>query len=250
MLCQGYTMKKLILVGVFLSTILSAENILSEVQKNGLTIIQKDNTKLIITRVKHALCTKHHITPESLFGGNYAGEKVPDVCKKSFVTKVGVLQPMTLSKNIKTVGELEVLAHIKKVSLSPETHILIDARTPKWHKQMTIPTSINLSFNTINYSEDLDEDDFQNKTAFIQYEKDYKNMFKILNIKKTKNGLDFSQAKSAVFYCNGSWCSQSPKAIMKLINIGYPEEKLLWYRGGLQDWVIYDFTVESSAKLK
>jgi len=241
-------MNQLLLISIILSTLLFAENILSEVQKNGLTITQEDNTTLTITRIKHILCTEHHITPDSLFGDNYAGRRVPDVCKKSFVTKVGVLQPMTLSKHIETVGELEVLVHIKKANISPETHILIDARTPQWYKQMTIPTSINLSFNTINYTEDLDEDDFQNKTDYLKYKEDYINMFKILNIKKTNDGLDFSQAKSAVFYCNGSWCSQSPKAIMKLINIGYPQEKLLWYRGGLQDWVIYDFTVESSGK--
>ena len=241
-------MRKLPLIGIFLSSILLSDNILSEVQKNGLTITQEDNTTLIITREKHILCTKHHITPESLFGDNYAGRRVPDVCKKSFLTKVGVLQPITLSKNIKTVGELEVLAHIKQASISPETHLLIDARTTKWYKQMTIPTSINLPFNTIYYNEDLDEDDFKNEAAYLNYVKDYTHMFKILNIKKTSDGLDFSQAKSAIIYCNASWCSQSQKAIMKLINMGYPEEKLLWYRGGLQDWLIYDFTVETSAR--
>ena len=241
-------MYKLIVISIFLLPTLFAENILSEVQKNGLTIIKADNTKLIIKRAKNPLCTEQHIIPKFLFGGDFAGKKVPDVCKKTFVTKVGVLQQMTLSKHITTVGELEVLAHIKKASASPKTHTLIDARTPKWYKQMTIPTSVNLSFNTINYNEDLDEDDFKDNAAYLKYQKDYRNMFKILNIKKTNDGLDFSQAKSALLYCNGSWCSQSPKAIMKLINMGYPEEKLLWYRGGLQDWLIYDFNVESSGK--
>jgi len=121
---------------------------------------------------------------------------------------------------------------------------LVDARTKQWYDQMTIPTSVNLPFNEINYEEDKDEDDFENEDAFEEYEEQYKKMFKILNIKETKKGLDFSQAKSALFFCNGSWCSQSPNAIFKLINLGYPPEKLLWYRGGIQDWLIYDFTIE------
>jgi rhodanese-related sulfurtransferase len=70
-------------------------------------------------------------------------------------------------------------------------------------------------------------------------------MFKLLNIKETKKKLDFSEVKSLILFCNGSWCSQSPRAIFKLLNMGYPKEKLLWYRGGLQDWLIYDFTVEN-----
>ena len=237
-------MKHIIFLMVLLSSLLFSEKMLSEIQKNGLTLIKADKTTLIIKRETNPLCTKDNINPHSLFGGNYAGEKIASACKKSFVTKVGVLQPMTLAKEIKTLGELEVLAHIQKSNTNPKTHILIDARTVQWYEQMIIPTAVNLPFDKISYDEDLEEDDFEHLDEFEVYTENYLEMFKILNIKQTKRGLDFSKAKSAVFYCNGSWCSQSPNAIFKLINIGYPKEKLLWYRGGLQDWLIYDFTVE------
>ena len=55
------------------------------------------------------------------------------------------------------------------------------------------------------------------------------------------------KAKTLLLFCNGSWCSQSPNAIMSLVNLGYPLEKLLWYRGGMQDWLIYDFTVSKKS---
>ena len=69
-------------------------------------------------------------------------------------------------------------------------------------------------------------------------------MFEVLHINEDKKGLNFEKAPIIILFCNGSWCSQSPNAIMALMNMGYPKEKLLWYRGGLQDWLIYDFTVE------
>ena len=231
---------------MLLGSFLSAENRLSDVQKNGLIIVNSHGKKITIDRKKDTQCTKKNLTPKALFGGDYADEKVASVCKKSFVTHVGVLQPISLAKEIQTVGELEVLAHIKETQEEPNKYVLIDARTWQWFEQMTIPTAVNLPFNEIEYEEDKDEDDFETEDAFEKYQEHYKKMFDILNIKVTKEGLDFSKAKIALLFCNGSWCSQSPNAIFKLVNMGYPKEKLLWYRGGLQDWLIYDFTVEKA----
>ena len=43
-------------------------------------------------------------------------------------------------------------------------------------------------------------------------------------------------------FCNGVWCGQSPEAMKALIAIGYPEEKLKWYRDGIQGWLSLGFT--------
>ncbi|CAA6806786.1 MAG: Rhodanese-like domain-containing protein [uncultured Sulfurovum sp.] len=228
---------------IFLNTSLFANVLLAEVQRNGLTIVDDNGKKLKIDREKDALCTDEYISPKMLFPEGYAGKKVVDTCKKTFVTKIGVLQPMYLGKDIKTVGELEVLLHIKSAQESPKEYALIDARTEQWFKQMTIPSAINLPFNRIAYEEDKDEDEFESEEDYKAYKKDYKRMFKLLNVKVVDDELDFSKAKSLVVFCNGSWCSQSPNAIYKLVNMGYPMDKLLWYRGGLQDWLIYDYTV-------
>jgi len=47
---------------------------------------------------------------------------------------------------------------------------------------------------------------------------------------------NFDKAKTLVLFCNGSWCGQSPTTIKGLLKIGYPAHKILWYRGGMQDW--------------
>ncbi len=47
---------------------------------------------------------------------------------------------------------------------------------------------------------------------------------------------DFSEARQLLLWCNGPWCGQSPRAIRALISLGYPAEKLYYYRGGMQMW--------------
>ena len=237
-------MKKILQIIIVLGSLLLADDILSEVQKNGLTIVNKQGKTIKLERIKSPICTRDNLTPEALWDDNYASRKVADICKKTFVTQVGTLQPMNLGKGIKTVGELEVLVHIKHAQDTPKEYILVDARTERWFEQITIPTSVNIPFNEIAYDKDSELHDFENEDKFDEYIEHYKRLFTLLNIKKTTKGLDFSKAKSIILFCNGSWCSQSPKAIYKLVNMGYPKEKLLWYRGGLQDWLIYDFTVE------
>ena len=214
---------------------------LREVQKSGVTIVDDKNQTIVIHRQKSKKCDNVHINPESLYGGDFADQDIPKACKKSFVTIAGVLQPMHLYKDVKTVGELEVLAHIKKTQKKPKKFVLVDARTRRWYKQMTIPMAINLPFNEIHIidEDDMEEDEDKNEKKLDEF----KNMIDALGIIQRKSYLDFSRAKTAIIFCNGSWCSQSPKMILRLINLGYPRKKLLWYRGGMQDWVVNGFTV-------
>jgi rhodanese-related sulfurtransferase len=53
---------------------------------------------------------------------------------------------------------------------------------------------------------------------------------------------DFSTAKTLVMFCNGAWCGQSPTNIQTLLKLGYPPNKLKWYRGGMQAWEQFGLT--------
>jgi len=44
-------------------------------------------------------------------------------------------------------------------------------------------------------------------------------------------------------FCNGPWCGQSPTAIRRIIEAGFPAEKISYYRGGMQVWRMMGFTV-------
>lgn len=170
-------------------------------------------------------CNDVGINPEAIFSGDYAGKNVPPLCKKSFVTTVGKAQPMSFAQGVITVGEIEVK---NKLNVNPSAYILVDARKRDWYEQMTIPSSVNIPFDEIEYDSAIPED-FERVQA-------------LLGFRKIGETYDFSHAKTALLFCNGIWCVQSRLAIEKLIKMGYPREKLLWYRGGLQDWVVLGFT--------
>ncbi len=50
--------------------------------------------------------------------------------------------------------------------------------------------------------------------------------------------------QAAIFFCNGPQCPQSPIAIRNLLEAGHPARKILYYRGGMHDWVTLGLPVE------
>lgn len=115
------------------------------------------------------------------------------------------IQPMEAAPGVKTVAELEVIDFLKG-----KKGVLVDARTTDWHLKGTIPGSVNVPYTDITSPDALEE--FGCK------------------------GTDCSGAKTLCLYCNGPWCGQSPTAIKALLKAGYPAGKLLYYRGGVQNW--------------
>ncbi len=180
-------------------------------------------------------CLDVGIEASLLFSGDFASAKVPLACKKSFVTTVGKVQPMIAALGVQSVGEVEVLDFIKhKLGVFPKEYILVDARTPEWFEQRSIPGSVNIPFTDMEYDEFVPED--------------FTRTMKLLSFEKKGDSYDFSHAKTALLFCNGSWCAQSRFGIQKLLKIGYPKEKLLWYRGGMQDWLLFGFTTVTHAR--
>ncbi|QIR75513.1 rhodanese-like domain-containing protein [Sulfurospirillum diekertiae] len=224
---------RFILVLSFWVGALLAEN-LSTLQHSGVktTHVMSDGStkEVLIERTISPSCTNVGINTEDVFSGNYAGKGVPAACQKSFVTTVGKIQPMIFAPGIMTVGELEVLDFIKnKVNVSPDAYILVDARKRDWYEQMTIPSAVNIPFDEIEYDASIPED--------------FERIQKLLGFKKVGETYDFTHAKTALLFCNGPWCAQSGLAMTQLIKLGYPKEKLLWYRGGLQDWLLFGLSV-------
>lgn len=140
------------------------------------------------------------------------------------------IQPMKLSGGVETIAELEVLAYLKQISAGDKTVLVIDSREPKWLSKGMIPGTINIPWQRL-----------YNKTASND---------KIANIIQFKFGVarvgglwNFQSAKTLVLYCNGPWCGQSATNIKALLALGYPPDKLKWYRGGMQSWKSLGLTV-------
>ena len=129
-------------------------------------------------------------------------------------------------KGVKTIGELELIDFIKN-RVYTKKGILVDARIKKWFELETIPGAINIPFTLTE----------------INSEKVKKALFKALGAKEKSDGTyDFSQAKDLAVFCNGLWCGNSVRFIQHMIEKGYPKEKLLYYRAGLQGWKLLGLT--------
>ncbi len=151
------------------------------------------------------------------------------------------INPLSLDERVKTVAELEVIKFMETVQYRGDG-VLVDARTPGWHKKGTIPGSINIPF-TVFEKDASDIELAEVLESLGAVERDEVNpvlqMVESLGFlggdQKTEKW-DFSDAKELLLWCNGPWCGQSPRAIRGLLSAGYPAEKLYYYRGGMQMW--------------
>ena len=124
------------------------------------------------------------------------------------------IQPMQPAEGVMTIGELELLDLLQ----DPES-IVVDSRTPDWFAGGTIPGAIN-----IPYTEAVD------RLSELGCEIDF-------------DGWDCAGALRVALFCNGLWCGQSPSAIRRMIEAGYPADRINYYRGGMQSWRVLGLSV-------
>lgn len=150
-------------------------------------------------------------------------------------TNRGAPQPIQLAKGVETVGELEFIEYMKKAQ-TDDSIVILDSRKPGWHAKLRIPGSVNVPFTN-----------FDSKETSIEMMEDEMGV-----VEREDGTLDFSKAKTIVAYCNGFWCGQTPGMIKNvkysLLNMGYPAHKIKYYRGGMQAWTSFGFTVAGSGK--
>jgi rhodanese-related sulfurtransferase len=139
------------------------------------------------------------------------------------------IKPITLGHGVETIGELEVIDYAKKLSKGDKSIILVDNRTPDWVERGTIPGAVNIPYTKMSRAKGADDVTIAET-------------LETLGAKETTKGWDFSKAKTAVFFCNGMWCGQSPAGIAGLLKEGYPGKKIKWYRGGMQSWEVLGLT--------
>ena len=142
------------------------------------------------------------------------------------------VQPIKVAKGVETVGELEVLDYLKRISHGDRGILVVDSRTPEWVRLGTIPGSVSIPWNKVSL-DSLGTFEQESEAKILQdiLSKDF-------GVRISKDGKrDFRNVKTLVMYCNGNWCPQSSVNIKTLLKLGYPPYKLKWYRGGMQSWV-------------
>ena len=108
----------------------------------------------------------------------------------------GVIQPISLAPGVRTVGELEVIEHLRA------GRPLVDCRLSEYVERGTIPGAINIPHGEI-----------------------------------AERMAELNTVDPTVVFCNGPQCRATAHAIEALLAAGWPAERLLYYRGGIHDWV-------------
>lgn len=159
------------------------------------------------------------------------------------------IQPMQVAPGVETVGEAEIFRFMDR-EMSRGEGLLVDARTPSWYKKGTIPGSVNIPFtvfekgvNEPELVEALEQLGGSLRGDVGSMTRGFESVMGLFGGSDKTDQWDFSDAMDVVFWCNGPWCGQSPRAINALLAHGYPAEKIHYYRGGMQMWRILGLTV-------
>lgn len=134
------------------------------------------------------------------------------------------INPVRLTPNVETLGELELLQYLQKVG-HDDSIMVIDSRNPASVAKGTIAGSVNIPWSS--YDVNKGASDLDVESVFIDK----------FGVALDKNdNWDFRHAKTLIIFCNGIWCGNAPNNIYFLLEQGYPTDKLKWYRGGMQTW--------------
>lgn len=169
----------------------------------------------------------HNITVERI--QDFDNKLVDDFTKTSRACPPFCIQPTTI-QNLETIAELEVIEFIR-TKVKNNQGLIIDTRLKSWFELETIPSAINIPFSLME----------TNKAD------------KILELLGTvnKSGLkDFSKAKDLVLFSNGAWSAQASKFISAILAKGYPKNKIMFYRDGLQGWKLLGLTTIIHKEIK
>jgi rhodanese-related sulfurtransferase len=140
------------------------------------------------------------------------------------------IQPSSLENGVETIGEIELIDYVKRMTEGDDSILLIDSRTPDWVAKGTIPGAINVPWTKLNPAKGADP------ISVVDI------LTGTFGAQELEGLWDFSQAKTLVMFCNGAWCGQSPNNIRNLMRFGYPAHKIKWYRGGMQSWEMLGLT--------
>ena len=119
----------------------------------------------------------------------------------------GTVQPFELAPGVRTVGELELIEHLR------ERAPVIDTRLSHFHRDGTIPGAASIPHEEIH----------------------------------GRLG-ELDPSRPTIFFCNGPQCAATPDAVQQLLDAGYPPSSILYYRGGMHDWMTLGYPAVPGAR--
>ena len=126
----------------------------------------------------------------------------------------GYLQPLIPAEGVTLVSEREML-----LALNDKSALIVDMRLENEFFVETIPRAINVPY--------MDVEDHM----------------ETLGCKRKADKWDCSDAKKIYTFDNGPVCTKTPMGVRILISLGFPPEKIFYYRGGMLVWSTIGLTM-------
>ena len=119
----------------------------------------------------------------------------------------GFIQPLIPAEGVTLVSEIDVMH-----ALNDEDARIVDMRLENEYLDETIPKAINVPY--LDVEPHMEE----------------------LGCQKKADTWECSDVKKIYAFCNGAVCTKSPIGIRALIALGFPAQKIFYYRGGMLVW--------------
>ena len=134
----------------------------------------------------------------------------------------------TVRDDIPTITERDVIAFIE-TDVANGNGLLLDSRAPEVRATGAIATSVNLP------------------AAVLAPENPYLNQILVaMGARSFNDVLNFADALPVVVYDDGPLSQDAQTMIRNLIEVGYPTDKIKYYRGGLLVWTALGLSVEET----
>ena len=128
--------------------------------------------------------------------------------KTPFSVTKGALQPLVPFAGVQPATEIEVLQ-----ALNDPGTMVIDMRDDDGPPQPTIPNAYNIPYADVE--DRLDE---------------------LGCVRRDRSRWDCAGAVKVIAFCYGHPCVQSPAGMARMVQVGFPVDKLSYYRGGMMAW--------------
>ena len=136
--------------------------------------------------------------------------------------------PLSAGDGIATVDELTVLGFLRG-AVARGDGLLIDARSPDRRSQGAIPASVNVP------------------VTLLGTDNPYRvEILLALGAREMEGAFNFADALPLTIYDDGPATFDAPRMIATLADLGYPVDRLSYYRGGLRDWAALGLTIEGA----
>jgi len=215
-----------------------------------------DSSKPInITRTLSSITVRHQGKPVVIERNQDTHARIDDLfAKTSRPCPPFCVQPMIIAPGVDTIGELEMLDYLQQAAnqtTADESILIIDSRIKEWVDKGTIPSAKHIPWTSLAISNDNTLNDVisilrQSFGVKIAEGTNAGEMSEAFDQGNISEKLDFTEAKTLVMFCNGSWCGQTPEAVQALLDLSYPAEKLKYFRDGMQGWLSLGLTTITS----